>query len=158
MSEMGSAPCSVCCICSAGYCSPHRELDCSKRNEKMCQEVPSKHQKTLFFLQGCQHCHRLPREFVESSSMEIFKSRVDMVLCNARWPCLSQDQVTSTGPFQHQPFCDFVALLSSPKFCEALLDSVRMGKECIFCILYLGLMLSGRRENYSFSLNCKFSS
>jgi len=29
-----------------------------------------------------KHCHRLPREVVESSSLEIFKSHLDMILGN----------------------------------------------------------------------------
>ncbi|KAK4817026.1 hypothetical protein QYF61_026032 [Mycteria americana] len=44
------------------------------------QEVPSEHQETLFVVRVTKHWHRLPREDVESPSLEIFKSRLDMVL------------------------------------------------------------------------------
>jgi len=57
---------------------------------------------------------RLPREVVGSPSLEIFKSYLDMVLGNQLWVALVEqeglDQMSSTGPFQPQPCCDFVIL------------------------------------------------
>ena len=48
----------------------------------------------LFFI-----CYPL----VESPSLEIFKTRLDVVLCSLVW-------VTHRGPCQPRPFCDFVIL------------------------------------------------
>jgi len=38
--------------------------------------------KNFFFLRMTEHWNRLPREVVDSSSLEIFKTRLDMVLCS----------------------------------------------------------------------------
>jgi len=44
------------------------------------QEVPPVCQETLFTVRVTEPWHRLPREAVESLSLEIFKSSMDMVL------------------------------------------------------------------------------
>ncbi|KFW95368.1 hypothetical protein N336_04559, partial [Phalacrocorax carbo] len=36
--------------------------------------------KHFFTVRVTEHCHRLPREVVESPSLEIFKRNLDMVL------------------------------------------------------------------------------
>lgn len=57
-----------------------------------------------------QHWHRLPRELVESHSLEILKSQLDMVLGNQLQVTLLEqeglDQMISRGSFQPQPFCE----------------------------------------------------
>ncbi|GAB0188308.1 hypothetical protein GRJ2_001296100 [Grus japonensis] len=38
--------------------------------------------KNLFTVRVTEHWNRLPREVVESPSLQIFKTRLDMILCN----------------------------------------------------------------------------
>ena len=40
--------------------------------------------KKFFTLRVTEHWHRLPREVVDSPSLEIFKTHLDTVLCNLR--------------------------------------------------------------------------
>jgi len=61
-----------------------------------------------FSLRVTEPWPRLPREVVESPSLEIFKPRLDTVLCSLLWVTLFQqelDWVTHRGPFQPRPFC-----------------------------------------------------
>jgi len=44
--------------------------------------------KSFFHLRVMEHWHRLPREVVESLSLEIFKTRLDAVLCSLLWVTL----------------------------------------------------------------------
>jgi len=41
--------------------------------------------KNIFTLRVTEHWNRLPREVVESASLEIFKTRGDKVLCSLLW-------------------------------------------------------------------------
>lgn len=52
------------------------------------QEVPSEHQKPFCIVRMTKYWHRMPRD-VESLSLEIFQSHLDMVLGN--WSCLGRD-------------------------------------------------------------------
>ena len=57
---------------------------------------------------------RLPREAVESPSLEIFKTCLDAVLCSLLWVTLLRqglDQMTHSGPFQTLPCWDSVKRL-----------------------------------------------
>ena len=38
--------------------------------------------KNFFVLRVAEHCNRLPREVVESPSLEAFKTHMDMFLCH----------------------------------------------------------------------------
>ena len=71
------------------------------------QEVPSEHQETLLSVRVPEHWHRLPREVVESPTLEILRSCQDTVLGNRLWVALLE-QKTSRDPFQPQPLCDSV--------------------------------------------------
>ena len=65
--------------------------------------------KNFFPLRVTEPWPRLPREVMESPSLEIFQTRLDVVLCSLLW-------VTHRGPCQPLPCWDSVILLvfSSP--------------------------------------------
>jgi len=52
-----------------GHKMKHRKFDLNMR-------------KNFFILRVMEHWNRLPREIVESPSLEIFKTRLDNVLCS----------------------------------------------------------------------------
>lgn len=62
----------------------------------------------------------LPREVMESSSLEIFKTQQDMALRNLvylqRRPCFGQelDQIISRGPFQPKLVFNYMTRFCSP--------------------------------------------
>jgi len=56
--------------------------------------------------------HWLPREAVESPSLEIFQPRLDTVLCSLLWVTLLRQGIglgDPRGPFQPRPVCDSVS-------------------------------------------------
>jgi len=70
--------------------------------------------KNFFPLRVTEHWNRLPREVVESPSLEIFKTHLDVVLCSLLWVTLLRQggwtRGPHRGPFQSLLFCDCVIL------------------------------------------------
>ena len=65
--------------------------------------------KNFFTVRMTEHWNRLPREAVESPSMEILKTHLGAYLCNLlQQTCFSRglDLMISRGPFQPLQFCD----------------------------------------------------
>jgi len=54
--------------------------------------------KSFFTLRVTEPWNRLLREFVESPSLEIFKSRLDKVLCSLFWVTLLWQEGWTRGP------------------------------------------------------------
>ena len=66
-------------------------------------------QKNVFTVRMTEHWNRLPREVVESPSMEIFKIQMDTFLrILLEGTCFSRglNQMTSRDSFQPLNFCD----------------------------------------------------
>jgi len=74
--------------------------------------------KNFFPLRVTEHWNRLRREAVESPSLEIFKPRLDVVLCSLLWVTLLRQGVGLGDPQRSLPtlnilgFCDSVKLSS----------------------------------------------
>jgi len=58
------------------------------KHRKFCLNM----RKNFFLLRVTEHWHRLPREVVESPSLEIFKTRLDKVLCSLLWVTLLRQE------------------------------------------------------------------
>lgn len=117
-----------------------------------------------------EHGHRLPREVAESSSLEILKSHPYIedpgqpTLDGPTW-AEGRTQMTSRGPLQPQPLCDYVQ-----KFINTLCWRVtakgpylhiyhagkkRMQYTC-FCWLHTGCLPSRQREVFNFRIRLSF--
>lgn len=59
--------------------------DKRQRAETDVQEVPPEHGEELLFQKGNRTLSRLPREAVESPSLERFKSHLNTILSNVLW-------------------------------------------------------------------------
>jgi len=59
--------------------------------------------KNFFTLRVTEHWPRLPREVVESPSLEIFQTRLDAVLCSLLWVTLLQQGVGLGDPQRALP-------------------------------------------------------
>ena len=59
--------------------------------------------KNFFPLRVTEHWHRLPREAVESPSLEIFKPCLDAVLCSLLWVTLLREGVGLDDPQRSLP-------------------------------------------------------
>jgi len=59
--------------------------------------------KNFFPLRVTETWHRLPREVVESPSLELFETRLDKVLCGLLWVTLLQQGVGLGDPQRSLP-------------------------------------------------------
>jgi len=59
--------------------------------------------KNFFPLRATEHWNRLPREVVESPSLEIFKTPLDKVLCRLLWVTLLRPGVGLYDPQRSLP-------------------------------------------------------
>ena len=77
--------------------------------ETDAQEVPLEHEEEYFY---CASDHRVPRESVDSPSLEIFHTCLDAIPCQVAWdnPAWAGklDQMTCCGPVQPDPCHDSV--------------------------------------------------
>jgi len=71
--------------------------------------------KNFFPLRVTEHWNRLPREVVESPSLEVFKTRLDKVLCSLLWVTLLQQGIGLDDPQRSLPTPNIL------RFCEILL-------------------------------------
>jgi len=62
-----------------------------------------KMRKNFFPLRVMEHWHRLPREVVESPSLEIFQTCLEKVLCSLLWVTLLQQGVGLGDPQRSVP-------------------------------------------------------
>ena len=72
--------------------------DKGQRAQTEAEEVPSEHDEGLLPSEVSEPWPRLPREVVESPSVEIFKTRLDVVLCSLLWVTLLQQGVGLGDP------------------------------------------------------------
>lgn len=68
--------------------------------------------KDFFTVSVLYMLRQILREVVESSSLKILKNQLDTIQCHVLWDDSALagrlDQVTRCGPFNPDPFCDFV--------------------------------------------------
>ena len=74
-----------------------------------------KMRKNFFPLRVTEHWNRLPREAVESHSLEIFKPRLDKVLCSLLWVTLLRQGVGLGDPQRSLPTPTILGLASPIK-------------------------------------------
>jgi len=67
----------------------------------------------LYTVRVTEYWNRLPRKVVESPSLETFENLLNIAMGNWLYEFLLEqerlDQMAFRGPFQPQPFCDYVS-------------------------------------------------
>ena len=74
-----------------------------------CRKFCTNVRKSFFTVRLAEHWNRLPREVVDSPSLEIFKTHLETYLCSLLLgACCAGglDSMISRGPFQPLQFCD----------------------------------------------------
>lgn len=62
------------------------------------QEIPFKIRNTLFVVRIVKHCHRLPREVIETPVPEMFKTQLYTVCGSLLWASRDLDWIIAKGP------------------------------------------------------------
>jgi len=93
-----------------------------KRKQRKFQLNP---RKNFFTLRVTEPWNRLPREVVESPSLEIFQTHLDKVLCSLLWVTLLRQGVGLADPQRSLPtptilsFCEInVCIIAPQKVCS----------------------------------------
>ena len=80
-----------------------QQQDKGQWEQTEAEEAPAEHEEELLPSEGDGGLNRLPREVVESPSLEIFQTRLDEVLCSLLWVTLLRQGVALDDPQRSLP-------------------------------------------------------